>query len=104
MMTISSSDIQQNDTNQVCVRNSIADVTFYDSSNVVSKIESAHVDKFPFLFTEKTRQIEAETKASLVKHLKPGNDLPLQPLHDDLIIGIILLCAFLLSIARTTSK
>lgn len=104
MMTISGSDTQQDDTTSVCVRNSITDITFYDSNNVVTKKELESSNRFPFLFTEKTRQTQVEARASLIKYLKPGQDLPSQPFHDDWIIGIILIAAFLYSLIRTTSK
>jgi hypothetical protein len=63
-----------------------------------------YYNKFPFLFTEKTRQIQAKEKSYLVEHLKPGNKLPLQPLHADWIIGILLIVTFLFSVIRATSK
>ncbi|MDO9339321.1 MAG: DUF4271 domain-containing protein [Bacteroidales bacterium] len=104
MMIISCLDTQQDDTTSVCVRNSIADITFYDSNNVVSKKVLDSFTRFPFLFTEKPRQMQVEARASLIKSLKPGQDLPSQPFHDDWIIGIILIAAFLYSLIRTTSK
>ncbi|MEI6049484.1 MAG: DUF4271 domain-containing protein [Bacteroidota bacterium] len=104
MIFTSCSDIQQDDTTCVCARNSIADITFYDSNNVITKIESFSANKFPILFTEKTRQMQFKARTSLIKHLKPGQDLPSQPLHNDWMIGIILVCAFLFSLIRTTSK
>ena len=66
------------DTISVCRRNSIEDVTFYDSNNLVTRIEPVHTDKFPFLFTAKDRMIKEEAKASLVKHLRAGDEIPLQ--------------------------
>jgi len=104
MMIISCSDTQQDDTTSVCGRNSIADITFYDSNNVVTKIESGSSNSFPFLFTQKNKQMQIEERASLIKHLKSGQDLPAQPLHDDWIIEIILIAAFLYSLIRTKSK
>ncbi len=95
---------ESTDTTSVCSRNIIADITFYDSTNLITKIESSSENSFPFMFMEKTRQIRAEAKASLVKHLKPGQDLPSQPLHDDWIIAIILISAFLYSVIRSSSK
>jgi hypothetical protein len=92
------------DTTSVCSRNIIADITFYDSANVVTKIESFSSNRFPVLFVEKNMKIKAEAKASLVKHLKTGLDLPSQYRHDDWIIGIILISAFLFSLVRKTSK
>jgi Domain of unknown function (DUF4271) len=92
------------DTTSVCCRNNIADITFYDSNNVVTKIESGSSNRFPFPFTEKNKQIQTEARASLIRHLKSGQELPTQQLHDDWIIGIILIAAFLYSLIRTKSK
>jgi len=92
------------DTTSVCVRNSIADVTFYDSNNVVLKIQAGSYKQFPFIYTEKVQQQQAEERAFLIKQLKPGMDLPAQPLHTDWMILIILLSAFLFSLIRATSK
>jgi hypothetical protein len=91
------------DTISVCRRNSIEDVTFYDSSNLVTRIYPSHRDTFPFLFTAKNRQIEAEVKASLIKQLRPGDEIPLNPLHNDWITIIILCSAFLFTLVRGSS-
>ncbi|MCE5346006.1 MAG: DUF4271 domain-containing protein [Bacteroidales bacterium] len=88
----------------LCRRNSVADITFYDSINVVTNIDQSTTNGFPVLFIEKNRQIKADIKASLEKKLKPGLDLPVQQFHDEWVIGIILIAAFLLSIVRVTSK
>jgi hypothetical protein len=104
MMTISGSDTQHEDTTSVCVRNSITYITFYDSNNVVFKKNLTSFNRFPFLITEKPAQKQAEARASLINHLKPGKDLPAQPFHDNWIIGVILIAAFLYSLIRTTSK
>jgi hypothetical protein len=92
------------DTTSVCLRNSISDVTFYDSNNVVFKIASESYKQFPFVFTEKVQQKKAEEKALLIKQLRPGKDLPANQMHPDWIIVIILIAAFLYSIIKATSK
>ncbi len=92
------------DTTSICCRNSIADITFYDSNNFIVKIRAGSSDMFPFIFTEKTRQIQDEARVILLKHLKPGSDIPVQPLHHDWVLIVILIVAFLFSIIRTTSK
>ena len=107
--TIRSNDIVLKDSIEVkpdslCVRNSIADITYYDSINVVTKIEWGSYNKFPFRFIEKNRQIQAEKRTFLLKHLKSGQDLPLQPLHEGWIIGIVLIVAFLFSFIRASTK
>ena len=98
------STVDLTDTTAVCVRNSIADITFHDSNNVVNKFESGTSGRFPYIFTEKNRQMESEARASLIKHLKPGLDIPSRSLHDDWIIIIILIAAFLFSFIRTSSR
>ena len=103
MMNISCSDTQQDDTSSVCARNSISDITFYDSNNIITKTEVESSNRFPFLFTQKTRQIQTESRASILKHLKTGQDLPARLFHDDWIIVTILIAAFLYSSIRTTS-
>ena len=92
------------DTTSVCTRNSIADVTFYDSKNIVFNIESGTYKQFPYLYTEQAMQRKLEEKTLLVKHLKSGNDMPAQPLHTDWMIIILLVAAFLFSLVRSTSK
>jgi hypothetical protein len=96
--------IAYSDTTSVCTRNSIADVTFYNFNNFVFRIGYGSYKQFPFIFTEKTRQRQAEARALLIKHLKPGIDLPVQPLHTDWVIIIILVAAFLYSLVKATSK
>jgi len=91
------------DTTSVCTRNSIEDVTFYDSLNLVIKVESINFDRFPIFFTEKNRQMQEEAKATLVKHLQPGSEIPLKRLHDDWIILVILITVFLFSLIRKSS-
>jgi hypothetical protein len=92
------------DSTSVCMRNSISDVTFYNSNNLITKIKQGTPDPFPHLFTEKNAQIQAAEKATLVKHLRQGNDLASQPLNEDWIIAIILIAALLFSLIRKTSK
>jgi hypothetical protein len=88
----------------LCVRNSITDITYFDTIKVVSKIDWGTYKKFPFLFVEKNKQIQAEERTFLLKNLKSGQDLPSQPLHEDWIIGILLIAAFLFSFIRTSTK
>src|SRR5512133_361573 len=92
------------DTTSVCSRNIIADVTFYDSDNIIFKIEKGSVKQFPYILTEKARQLKMEERALLTKHLKPGQELPPHPLHADWMIIIILVAAFLFSVIRSSSK
>jgi hypothetical protein len=92
------------DTTSVCTRNIIADVTFYDSENIILKIKEGSCKQFPYIFTEKVRQKETEARILLVKHLKTGMDMPSQPFHSDWRIIIILVVAILFSIIKSTIK
>jgi hypothetical protein len=94
---------EQNDTTSVCSRNAISDVTFYDSANLVTRIDQTNTIGFPFIFIEKNRIRETEARESFVKHLKEGEKLPDQLFHNDWIILVILAAAFLYSILRKFS-
>jgi|SRR5665648_120870 len=78
--------------------------TFYDTNNFTGKIEPAATNNFPTIFAGKIRQMQIEESASLHKHLKPGQDLPVQTLHEDWIIVIILFSALLFSLVRNRSN
>jgi hypothetical protein len=92
------------DTVSVCTRNPISDVTFYDSLNITTRIKESDLNKVPFVFAEINRKKESAAKEILIKHLKDGKDLPVKPFHEDWIILIILVAAFLYSSIRTFSK
>jgi hypothetical protein len=92
------------DTTSVCKRNIIADITFNDSTNFITTIDPGFRNSFPFTFTEKNMGRQVEAKATLVKHLKTGQNIPAQPLHNDWIILIILISSFLFSLIRATSR
>jgi Domain of unknown function (DUF4271) len=92
------------DTTSLCVRNSIADVTFYDTSNVAARAVQQGYDRFPILFTAKNRLIHDKAMVSLEKQLRPGKELPVRLIHDDWIIMIVILVAYLFSFLRSSSK
>jgi hypothetical protein len=92
------------DTNAKCRRNCVADITFYDSNNIFFKGESVALNKFPSLFIEKNQEMQKKSKEALVKQLKPGQYLPVQQLHNDWAIVIILIVAFLFSFITSKSK
>src|SRR5512140_2772207 len=93
------------DTISVWKRNSIEDVTFYDSTGLLYRIGPARPDNFPYIFLKKNSVIAEAKKAALVKHLRQGTEIPLKPMHSDWIILIILLATFLFSlIGKSTSK
>ena len=97
-------NIEQNDSTPVCSRNSIIDITFSDSNHIVLVSKANTLNKFPFLFTEKNKLSQAETRSIIVNHLKEGEEMPSHSFQGDWIIGIILLAAFLFSIINSNSK
>jgi len=102
--TIISKDSVGSKSDSLCFRNCITDITFYDPNNIVTKIDSNTSAKFPFIFIEKNKQIHCKARKSILKHLRHGQDIPVQPLHNDWIIIIIIVVSFLFSVIRTSSR
>jgi hypothetical protein len=88
----------------LCSRNSIKDITFYDPGNFVTKIDSETSMKFPFIFIEKNKQIHNEARKSIIKHLRYGQDMPVQQLHNDWTLLIVIIVSFLFSVIKTVSR
>ena len=92
------------DTISVCSRNSIADITFYDSTNFILEPGNHRMsDYVPFRFAGKEGS-RPEHETILITDLKPGILLPEKPIHSDLIITIILLISFLFLLVRSTTR
>jgi hypothetical protein len=89
------------DTITVCTRNPVADVTYYDSTCFVYKLDPAITDRFAFTFTEINRDIYLKNKALLVKTLKGGSDLPPHQLNADWMVPVLIFAAFLFALVRT---
>jgi hypothetical protein len=87
------------DTTSVCFRNSIAN----DSANYFTRTDENHSQNFPFVFTAINRKIQEEIKADLVKHLKTGNELPVNFFHNDWILPVLLLTVFLYGVIYAES-
>ena len=94
-------EVSITDTTSVCTRNSIADITFYDSLSFVRNIDQLTPVFFPYQFAEKPLPV---TYIKVINNLKDGRDLPQKPLHHDWLIGIIFLAAYLWLMVRTTSR
>jgi hypothetical protein len=92
------------DTTSVCSRNSIADVTFYDSLSFIRNLEHLPSSQLPFHLAEKSETPYRLKETTIIRNLKDGIDLPERPLHHDWIIVIIFLSAYLWLILRTTTK
>lgn len=92
------------DTTSVCERNPVADITFYDSLNLIREDKLNKTDRFPFVFVEKNVARHTEARASLSVHLKPGEEIADRPFHHDWLLAIILIAGFLYSVIHTTSR
>lgn len=92
------------DTTTVCLRNSIFDVTFFDSTNVLNQIGKHSPEIFPFLFIEKNRDLEMKSKLTLQAHLKNGKEIPEKLLHDDWIIIVVIISVFIYAIIGSFPK
>jgi hypothetical protein len=91
------------DTTMVCKRNSIADITYYDSTSFINQIVVPGGDRTIILLAEKSSSQQAEKKEVLIKHLKTGQNIPENSFHNDWVILIIVIVAFLFSLIRANS-
>ena len=93
-----------NDASAVCERSAVADITFSDSLNFIRENKLIKTDRFPIFFTEKNMERHLEARAYMIKHLKSGESITVQPFHSDWLIPVIIFGAFIYSVIRTTSK
>jgi hypothetical protein len=98
------SEISNTDTTSVCIRNSIADFTLYDSLSFIRNLDNLSPVQFPYQFIEKSMPIHQEHKTAIISNLKNGRDIPEKPIHHDWIIAIIFLSAYLWLVVRTTTR
>ena len=92
------------DNTAVSKKSPVAGLSYYDSLRSATPPTNSKKSFFPFIFLEKNRKRASEARISLMKNLREGNELPARPFHDDWIILIILLAAFLFSLINTFSK
>jgi Domain of unknown function (DUF4271) len=96
-------NIQNIDTSSLCCRNSIADVTFCDTTNIIRRIDNSYLQDFPFIFTGINQKIMEEKKTDLVRHLKGGDELALGLLHNDWSLPLIFFTIFIYGIIKSES-
>jgi hypothetical protein len=89
------------DTTTVCTRNPVADVSFYDSTCFVYRLDPHIADKVAFTIAEVNRDKYLKNKDILFKTLKDGNELPERPYTNDWMVIVILFAAFLFALVRT---
>ncbi|HLN20805.1 MAG TPA: DUF4271 domain-containing protein [Bacteroidales bacterium] len=96
-------EVVTNDTTLVCKRNSIADVTFYDSLSFVRTPGQFKTTAPIYNIASQAQQFSSERKESLIIHLKEGNLLHHSE-GTDWILMILLFSSVLLSLVRPFSK
>jgi hypothetical protein len=96
--------ISENDTLEICHRNSIADITFYDSTNFVIEGTAGYVKYFPYTLAEKLQAQKKENLKSLMVHLRPGDELQGRNSSSDWIVLIVLFTAYLFVLIGTFSR
>jgi hypothetical protein len=89
------------DTTSTCTRNPVADVTFYDSTNFIYRLDPAISDRFAYTFTETNRARHLSEREMLVRSLREGDVLPVPEYNADWIIPVLLFSAFLFALVRT---
>jgi len=92
------------DTTSVCARNSIADVTFYDSTSFVRNLDKLPPEFFPAGYSERSLPVNLEAGTVKTGSLKDGTLIPQKPLDHDWIIAVVFLAAYLWLIVRNTSR
>jgi hypothetical protein len=98
-------DLIIKDTTSVCSRNTVRDVTFYDNGSFISGLENKHsVPPLPFKVIEKPPPAGHNLEATITAGLKEGIIIPHKTLHNDWLIGIILLTTCLYLLVRSSIK
>ncbi len=80
------------------------EITFYDSSNFVISSDLQYTDRFPFIFTEKNKELKLKTGESLIKSLREGKEMPEQPLNADWLIFVVFITSAIYIYISTTYK
>jgi hypothetical protein len=91
------------DTTSVCSRNSIADITFYNPSDVII-LGSYPAGQFPYQLAGISASVPQAQNLTLIGDLRDGEAIPEKPLHHDWMIGVVLIAAYLYMIVRTKSR
>jgi len=85
-------------------RNVISDFTFYDTSNIITRIDLNSHERFPFTFIEKNTEIEVMAREKLISELKTGAELPYKTLQKDWGFGVLFVSILLFTLVSITSK
>jgi hypothetical protein len=93
---MSISDLEQGAASQdsVSSRSHVSDVTFYDTANIITRINRDSVNGFPYRFIERNRKLDQETRALLQERLRPGKEITPGKFNHDWIIFFVFFAAF----------
>jgi hypothetical protein len=91
------------DTAGILLKIPVADTTFFYSAKEIAHNDSSYIDWFPFNFSVMDRQLREESRTTLVKHLKDGDEMPVKQYNIDWILPVCMISAFLYAVLRATS-
>lgn len=97
-------EVHISDTTSVCSRNSMADITFYDSLSFVRNLEQNPSVQFPGLYLKNQQAESHGNNLTIIRNLREGDYLPVRPLHYDWITAVMILMACLYLMARSKTK
>jgi len=98
------SEVTITDTTSVCTRNSIADISFYNRSDIIKDLGRIPAGQFPYQLAGKNASVHQAQNLTLIGDLRDGKAMPDKPLHHDWMIGVVLIVAYLYMIVRTKSR
>jgi hypothetical protein len=93
--------IKISDTTTICTRNPVADVTYYDSTCFVYRLDPAIADRSVITFAGINRERYVKNRELLVKTLKDGYLRPPRSYSADWMLPILIFAAFLFTLVRT---
>ncbi len=99
-----SADTLKKDTTSVCMRNTIADVTFTDSLSFVKNIRPYTSGTIPFRFTKKSGTEPGQYRPLLIRDLRVGTEPARNPFHQDWVTILVFLSFWLFLLVKSTIR
>lgn len=103
-VTSPSKEVFVADTTSVVYRNSIADVTFYDSASFISNRDLSDLSRFPFMAAGKRSSAHPGATTVISGNLKDGWHLPVNPIHNNWLIVFLLIAVLLSMLVKNAVK
>ncbi len=104
MTVVPADTLSYPDTTQVCMRNSLSGVSFYDNGSFIRHLSVPRSDKVIINLSEQAKGTRAEQKLFLEKNLKSGEMVPDGQLNSDFVVIILLASVILLTLVRSSLK